>query len=273
MSRYGEAFKTLRLQKQLSLTYFETAGVNKGDLSRFENGKVMMGFERIDLMLQAMNVSLAEYEFLINHHIQDYQDEFFSQLEAADFSQNQDKLKKLYTEALSSGETYLALAVKACLHPLESQACDRIVDYLNKVKKWGYFELSLAYFTLKSLPTSVLLLFFQEFENKCGNYITIPKYYRRIYQIAYRAVIVLSHRKERALAQRILYLTDYPQRDRTDFYIATLKELAEGVVTARFDDPKLGKQQMSDALRLIERLGNDHLLSYYQKEIEEEAKS
>ena len=264
---YGKAFKILREQKQLALSYFEQVGVNKGDLSRFENGKVMMGFERIDLMLQAMNVSLSEYEFLLNHHVMAYQDEFFSQLEAADFSQDQAKLSKLYAEALSSGDPHVSVAVKACQQVLDRKSCDRISDLLNKVSKWGYFELSLAYFTLRSLPTSELLLFCQEFENKCGNYITIPKYYRRIYQIAYHAVIVLSLRKEVGIAKHILQLTDYPQLGHTDFYIATLKELAEGVVTMTFDDRMLGKQKINAAFDLMARLGSRHLVTYYQKEI------
>lgn len=268
MTRYGEAFQMLRKQKQLPLSYFEQAGVNKGDLSRFENGKVMMGFERLELMLQTMNVSLSEYEFLINHHVLDYQEEFLSQLETADFAQDQDKLAKLFNEAQDSGEIYLALAVKACLQPLQHKECASVGLYLHKVEQWGYFELSLAYFTLNSLPTSDLLLFCQEFETKCGNYITIPKYYRRIYQIAYRAVILLSLRQEETLARRILSLTDYPQREHTDFYIATLKILAQGVINLAFDDDTLGQAQITEALKLIERLGNQHLLLYYQKEIQ-----
>lgn len=267
MTKYGEAFQMLRKQKQLPLSYFEEAGVNKGDLSRFENGKVMMGFERIESMLQIMNVSLSEYEFLINHHVLDYQEEFLSQLEIADFAQNQDKLAKLFDEAQSSGEIYLSLAVKACLQPLQPKEYAAIGNFLHQVEQWGYFELSLAYFTLKSLPTSDLSLFCQEFETKCGNYITIPKYYRRIYQIAYRAVILLSLRQEEILAKRILHLTDYPQREHTDFYIATLKMLAQGVINLTFDDDTFGQAQINEALKLIERLGNQHLLLYYEKEI------
>ena len=43
--------------------------------------------------------------------------------------------------------------------------------------------------------------------------------------------------------------------------------LAQGVINLTFDDDTFGQAQINEALKLIERLGNQNLLLYYEKEI------
>ena len=74
-ARYGKVFKKLRTQKHLPLSFFESYGLQKSAIHNFENGKSMMGFERLDIALQAMNVSLAEYEYFINDFQLNYMEE------------------------------------------------------------------------------------------------------------------------------------------------------------------------------------------------------
>lgn len=73
---YGKVFKQIRTQKKLPLSYFQKLGIDKAVVSRFERGKTMVSIERVDAMLQEMNVSLAEYELMINHFVSDYHEEF-----------------------------------------------------------------------------------------------------------------------------------------------------------------------------------------------------
>lgn len=73
----------------MPLSYFQRVGIDKIGLSRFERGLSMMGFEKVDVMLQEMNVSLAEYELVINHFVPDFQEEFLFEVEEADFAQDE----------------------------------------------------------------------------------------------------------------------------------------------------------------------------------------
>lgn len=180
---YGEKFKELRTQKQLPLSYFEEIGMNKGDLSRFEHGKQMIGFERLDVMLQQMNVSLAEYELIINNFVPDFQEAFLNDVDEADFNQDKPKLTKLYEEARETGYGLLAIATKARYDKLEEKEITYVLDFLNKIKEWGYFELSVLYFVLDDLSTLELRKVFRDFETKSHNYYGLPKYSRRILPI------------------------------------------------------------------------------------------
>ncbi|MDR7697152.1 Rgg/GadR/MutR family transcriptional regulator [Lactococcus lactis] len=132
---YGEKFKELRTQKQLPLSYFEEIRMNKGDLSRFEHGKQMIGFERLDVMLQQMNVSLAEYELIINNFVPDFQEAFLNDVDEADFNQDKPKLTKLYEEARETGYGLLAIATKARYDKLEEKEITYVLDFLNKIKE------------------------------------------------------------------------------------------------------------------------------------------
>ena len=93
--KYGDCFKKLRNQKNLGLSYFSKLGIDRSNISRFEHGKCMMSFERIDLMLEEMQVPLSEYELIVNNYMPNFQEFFILELEKAEFIQNRDKIKEL----------------------------------------------------------------------------------------------------------------------------------------------------------------------------------
>lgn len=76
-TRYGKVFKLIRNQKNLPLSYFEKIGIGKSHVGKFERGEIMMAFDRIDNMLQLMNVSLGEFELIVNHNVPDFQNSFY----------------------------------------------------------------------------------------------------------------------------------------------------------------------------------------------------
>lgn len=107
--------KKLRNQKNLGLSYFSKLGIDRSNISRFEHGKCMMSFERIDLMLEEMQVPLAEYELIVNNYMPNFQEFFILELEKAEFSQNRDKIKELYSEVKETGNHLLTITVKRSL--------------------------------------------------------------------------------------------------------------------------------------------------------------
>lgn len=83
-----------------------------------------------------------------------------------------------------------------------------VVKLLTEVTSWGYFELSIAYFVLDHLDTLTIQSLMSNFEQKNQNYFGIYKYRRRIFQIFYRALVILSSRGEKELSQQILKLIE-----------------------------------------------------------------
>ena len=262
---YGEVFKQIRTQKKLPLSYFQKLGVEKGDISRFERGKTMMGLERIDAMLQEMNVSLAEYELILNHFVSDYHEEFLEELEKFDIQDNQNKLSQLYEEARGSGYKWLAYAVKARQKKLSLSEKEEIKIFLEEVEVWGYFELSLVYFVLDNLKTETLIQIMNIFEKKNRNYLGIFKYRRRIFQIAYRAIVVFVSRGEQKQAKLILKKTGNRNPETIDFYIESLRQMAVGIYKYRFVNSAEGEEEIQIIFETFERLGYKELRVFYEE--------
>lgn len=261
---YGEKFRLIREQKGLPLSFFAKCNVDKADLSRFERGQSMMSFEKVDVMLQTMNVSLAEYELVINNFVPDFQEEFLFEIDEADFSQDEKKLRSLYQEAKESGYGYLSLAAKARFEQLSQTEIVVVVQFLKKVKVWGYFELSVAFFVLDNLDTETIRDLMVDFEQKNKNYYGIFRYRRRILQIAYRAIVLLCSRGEQDLAKDILDLTEKRNRAGIDLYLDNVRQMALGFYDYYFGDKKYGLALIQKGLNVFEILGQERLKNFYR---------
>lgn len=264
---YGEKFKEIRNQKQLSLSYFEGVGIDKSDLSKFERGKRMIGFERVDAMLQYMDVSLSEYELIINNFVPDFQEFFLNEVDKADFLEDKIKLQKLYDEAEVSGYRLLAFASKARIKKLNEKEISYVLEKLNKVVAWGYFELSVLYFVLDNLSTVEIRSLFRDIDDKTQNYQEIPKYNRRILQIAYRAIIVLGSRGEQEFTTEIIKRTENRSKSGIDIYIENLRRLTLGVNHYYFENQEEGLKQINKSLEIFTFLEHDELAQYYRNRI------
>ncbi len=268
-AEYGEKFRRLREQKGLSLSFFEKLGINKTNLSRFERGKTMMSFERIDMMLQEMNVSLAEYELVLNNFVLDFQEEFLDEIEKANFEFDEEKLHALYHEARDSGYILLALAAKSNIEKLKKFEVDYVLQYLKKVKAHGYFDIFLAFCVLNSLSTTEILDLMNNFEQKSRNYYGLPKYRRKILQVAYRGVYILISKGEQEKAANLMQTIDSKRIISTDLYTSVLRRLSIGLFDYFFVSQTSGLAELDTALGVFSYLDRTNLAHYYRKRCEE----
>lgn len=259
---YGHTFHNVRIQKHLPLSFFKNDGIDKASLLRFERGDSTMSIERVDTMLQSMNVSLAEYELMLNHFVPDYQEAFLQEIEEADFLENKKKLRNLTAEAQEENFKELSLAAKSCAGKLSDEESDYLTQFLNGIDEWGYFELSLVYLALNNLKSSEIMLLISKFEDRNRNYFEIFKYRRRILQIIYRAATLFAARGEQEIAKKILDRSKNRSKER-DMYIINLRHLAEGFYIYRFEDKIKGRDKINHALDIFEELDSTALKKYY----------
>lgn len=208
-------------------------------------------------------MTLAEYELLLNNFVPDFLEVFLTEMENADFDRDLEKLVKLYEEAHDSGHTLLAIAVKSRYTEPDEPELVKVDEYLHKIEKWGYFELSLIYFTMEHLDLEQLTSLFYKFEEKSDNYYGIIKYRRRILQIAYRIIVILASRGEQALARKILSLTEKHKGVRVDIYVEILHHFAIGTIIYCFENQEQGKRKLEYALNVLEEFGDKKLKDFY----------
>lgn len=265
--RYGEMFRKIREQKGFSLSHFETLNISKSSIAKFERGETLMAFERVYSMLQMMNVSLSEYELSVNHYCQSYQEFFLVELERAEVLGDNIKLEKLYQESLYSGCTWLIVLAKSKLGVLNKQEKREAINFILSVKLWGYFELALTHSVLDLLTTVELKSLFNVWKNMNKNYFRILKYRRRVFQCAYKAVIILSSRGEKDIVEEILAITDDNHGEELDFFVKVIRQLSIGFTIYSFDSKIKGELIMNKNLILLEELGNKDLRNYYEKKL------
>lgn len=252
--KYGDCFKKLRNQKNLGLSYFSKIGINRANLSRFERGQTMMSFERVDLMLEEMQVPLAEYELIVNNFMPNYQD----------FN----KIQKLYLEAREAGKHMLSLAAKTRLENITPSEVREIENYLCNVKEWGYFELTLFYFLSDHIAIDQLENLLANFDKRCEKYCRLLKYRRRLLQIAYQSAAIFAAHGERSEAENILEITKKYREMGVDLYAEVLRHLTTGIVIFNFEDKDLGREKINCALGALEEFGGLRLKEFYQRRLE-----
>ncbi|MEY8538885.1 Rgg/GadR/MutR family transcriptional regulator [Lactococcus muris] len=265
--KYGDCFRKFRNQKNLGLSYFSKLGVNRANLSRFERGQSMMSFERVELMLEEMQVPLAEYELIVNNFTPNFQEIFLLELEEADFSQDIDKIQSLYTESQREGKYLLSLAAKTRLKNISLSEVKEVEDYLCNVEEWGYFELTLFYFVSDYMDISQLESLLADFDERCEKYCRLLKYRRRLFQIAYHSAAIFASNGEREKAENILEITKKYRGMGVDLYVEVLRHLAMGIIIFNFEDKDLGDKQINYALDVLENFGGLKLKKFYQRNL------
>lgn len=265
--RYGKVFKKIRLQKHLPLSYFQDFGISKASLDKFELGQSMLSFERLDMALQAMNVTLAEYEHFINNFSLDYKEELLENILQADIADNQDLLETIAEEAMNSNHKFIGYCAKSRYGQLTQEEADDVVEFLYGIDEWGYYELSIFYFTLDSFSEREIMHLMQEFWKKSCQLFGILKYRRRVLQSSYRAVVVLSAMGARNSAKKILR-NSFPTDRIHDLYVENLRNLAHGFYVHCFKDKNLGEQQIQAGLEVFRKVGYQDLENFYQKRYE-----
>jgi len=266
-TRYGEVFKKLRIQKGFSLSYFSILGIHKSSIARFEQGKSMLSVDKLDKLLQHMNVSFAEYELLLNRFVPEYQEDFLCSLEKAEFCSDNKKLHALYQEVAESENVLLKLAVKSKINVLNEREQEKILLYLKKVKYWGYFELCLAYAILEYLNTPNLKDLLENFCEKNKHYYDVRKYKIKMYQITYRAIIILSSRNEQKLASEILSHRHGSDENCFEFYLSSYEKLAKGFYIYCFESKSEGGYILEEVYSIFENLGNKNMRTFCENRI------
>jgi Rgg/GadR/MutR family transcriptional activator len=265
---YGRIFRQIRKQKHVPLSYFQKVGITKSVISKFERGETMMSFERVQAALQAIDVSLTEYELILNNFISDFQETFLDEIENAAIYQDFNKLNKLYEESKGTGNRFLVLSTKAQLQGLEEVEISELVDYLKKVDHWGYLELCLLYTILDYLNPTLLKEIVKEYLTINYTHNTVYKYRRKFYLICFSIILNLIGQDDREGVLEILnHIPPRPRIEAIDFYVSVFGILVSGLKKYLFSNTEDGYVEVSQALELIEILGNVKLRKYYENRI------
>ena len=270
-SKLGITLRKVRKGKQISLCSVADEHLSKSQISRFERGESEISCIRLINILDKLHITLDE--FLILHN-EDYTNaELFANLvqyiRKQYSSQNINNIAALLSDSshytLNSFEKTM---IKSILHTMDSSIIPsnkellQLTDYLFKVEKWGYYEITLLGNCVRTINYNSYFLLTKEMLN---NYIysSLNKTNKRIVtQLAINCLILSVDKEEfsncTCLITEIKALLD----NELNFYEQTVFLYATGYFEFKCHSDS-GIEKMKQAIQVLDILGEDKLKLHY----------
>ena len=270
-SKLGITLRKVRKGKQISLCSVADEHLSKSQISRFERGESEISCIRLINILDKLHISLDEFLVL---HDEDYTNtELFANLVQYIRKQYSSQNIKNIATLLSDSSHYTLNSfektmIKSILHTMDSSIIPsnkellQLTDYLFKVEKWGYYEITLLGNCVRTINYNSYFLLTKEMLN---NYIysSLNKTNKRIVtQLAINCLILSVDKEEfsncTCLITEIKALLD----NELNFYEQTVFLYATGYFEFKRHSDS-GIEKMKQAIQVLDILGEDKLKLHY----------
>ena len=270
-SKLGITLRKVRKGKQISLCSVADEHLSKSQLSRFERVESEISCIRLINILDKLHITLDE--FLVLHN-EDYTNaELFANLVQYIRKQYSSHNIKNIAALLSDSSLYTLNSfektmIKSILHTMDSSIIPsnkellQLTDYLFKVEKWGYYEITLLGNCVRTINYNSYFLLTKEMLN---NYIysSLNKTNKRIVtQLAINCLILSVDKEEfsncTCLITEIKALLD----NELNFYEQTVFLYATGYFEFKRHSDS-GIEKMKQAIQVLDILGEDKLKLHY----------
>lgn len=273
-AKYGMVFRDLRSQKNYSLSTLELlSGVSKATISQFENGKSLVSFDKLEALLECMNLTILDYSLLVNNGIPEYFIVQFQEITTAFFAKDTQKLKEIYEKNLEYDEetTYLiAISAKATFTTLSHEEKKEVETLLSKSPLWGLYEFYILIHTIDQLSVDLVWELIQNFFNE-------PRMFVYLKQLReYRALLInvlikaipnfIEHGNENASSYTLDCL--YSLFIESDLTSKVFWHLLKGCHTYIFESKERGEIVIEECLAWMTRIGARKLSNVASERIE-----
>ncbi len=270
-SKLGITLRKVRKGKQISLCSVADEHLSKSQISRFERGESEISCIRLINILDKLHITLDE--FLILHNENYTNAELFANLVQYIRKQYSSHNIKNIAALLSDSSHYTLNSfdktmIKSILHTMDSSIIPsnkellQLTDYLFKVEKWGYYEITLLGNCVRTINYNSYFLLTKEMLN---NYIysSLNKTNKRIVtQLAINCLILSVDKEEfsncTCLITEIKALLD----NELNFYEQTVFLYATGYFEFKRHLDS-GIEKMKQAIQVLDILGEDKLKLHY----------
>ena len=270
-SKLGITLRKVRKGKQISLCSVADEHLSKSQISRFERGESEISCIRLINILDKLHITLDE--FLVLHN-EDYTNtELFANLVQYIRKQYSSQNIKNIAALLSDSSHYTLNSfektmIKSILHTMDSSIIPsnkellQLTDYLFKVEKWGYYEITLLGNCVQTINYNSYFLLTKEMLN---NYIysSLNKTNKRIVtQLAINCLILNVDKEEFSNCTYLITEIKALLDNELNFYEQTVFLYATGYFEFKRHSDS-GVEKMKQAIQVLDILGEDKLKLHY----------
>ena len=270
-TKLGITLRKVRKGKQISLCSVADEHLSKSQISRFERGESEISCIRLINILDKLHITLDE--FLVLHN-EDYTNtELFANLVQYIRKQYSSQNIKNIAALLSDSSHYTLNSfektmIKSILHTMDSSIIPsnkellQLTDYLFKVEKWGYYEITLLGNCVRTINYNSYFLLTKEMLNNCI-YSSLNKTNKRIVtQLAINCLILSVDKEEFSNCTYLITEIKALLDNELNFYEQTVFLYATGYFEFKRHSDS-GIEKMKQAIQVLDILGEDKLKLYY----------
>lgn len=262
--KYGEVFKKIRKQGGFSLSCFYSVGIAKATLSEFERGISMMSFEKVNAGLQLMDVSLAEFEYLLNAYGMSDSHSILFSVEQALLNENKSELQNLFQEAIQNGWTHIGFAIKILIGEVYSFELEELSELLYTADIWNKKEMFILYTIIDHIAPKDVIYILKNFKAHAkGTYHSL-EHQRSLALILFKAIIILSYYGYEKEAKGIIREIE-SHKIAYSMFLKNLFYGIKGYWVYCFEDKKRGCNMVIKFLEIQELAGQEEVTRYYRK--------
>lgn len=262
--KYGETFRKIRIQEGLPLSFFASVGISKSNLSDFETGKKMMSFDKVVIALQAMNVSLRNFETHLNDYVSCDSLDILYNIEEAYLLEDTSKLLELYELTDINGLQQLSYSIKILLNIHNVDDLELIVNFLYSVKIWDYQELSIFYIVMSYISPKEILDLLTNIKKYCSGIYHSKEHNRILTLVLCKASEILSQQNYKQQSKQIINIIIQYKLASTMF-LKTILLATKGVWVLHFDSRVKGRNMIRKSLHIHDLAGFPTISMYYKK--------
>jgi len=277
MLEAGKMFKKIRESKKLTQKEVADGICSPKQVSAFEQGDSNISFDKLFKLLHKLNITLQEFEFLLQGYKFDETTEMLAQAQVY-YNQSKKTALKILTKQIkerisSKNDELNYIKIKTLLSFLDDKVkiTDReketICDYLMSVELWGYYELNLYATTMRLFNTEAIYTLSKEIVNKGAFYHSIPRNKKIYTSIIVNTMMAFITRADYQYALEFKTIIE-SQIDQDDFFHRTILLFVTGVLDFGFENFDSGKAKIEDALEIMSKINSTDFLEIYQNNYE-----
>lgn len=265
--KYGEIFRKVREQRNYSLADFQTIGISKASLSKFERGKTTMSFERVNEALQLMNIGLEEYENFLNDYLPNLSEEILVAIYNANMLGKENIVREFYEFTSHDDLYFVGLAAKSCYETLNEEEIENLTELFYSINIWSYSELCILYFTFSQLNEKDAFYIVKKLLNEKHAVFNSRKYSELVVQIFCKSIFVFSYK---GYYKNAKYIVDKVESHSfvNMMFLNNLYNFCHGYFIFCFKDRERGYEELKIALDIFNYIGTKEMSVFYQREYE-----
>lgn len=272
---YGKIVQKMRTSKNITLKEAAGEALSVSQLSRFENNKTMIPVGNFFDVLENLNVTIEEFEYVHQEKETNQAEEILFQIEEYNNKKDLEELRNLITEIKQknptpySWEQFLIYFIKCILAIYEeekTQAYQPVLDYLMQVENWGEMELKLYALFGFAFDVETTHFLMRTALKRSQQYLQIPSTSGLLYAILTNSFSTFLTYDRLDYAEESIQLFD-------EYYAENALLLSphidfmfnKGLLAFRKNDLKTAKKYCENAIEICKYFKQKESFDYYSK--------